>query len=395
MRLFEKLLASGEKRFALLVIEGLRRAGESRPIQFERERFRLMVGGNAFPLSGFYEEYRTATQHVRSGVVRRAVQSWRVEARPRGAAAVSPERLLPVLLPRAAVELLRLNADDESVCPHQVIGENLAATIGLAGEPASLDGEALAKAGLDFTTGWQAACDNLRRCDPSADWTPIASSCFACESDDRTAATRLLLSDQIAELRLAGDPVAIVPDADVLLVAGADDPNALRTITKRARNEFQHAQSLSGFAYRWSGGEWRRWLPTRTHPAHATLKLLELETLARDYMQQKRYFEELGRKAGEPMCLATFSAMQHERTGEPMSFTVWPEGLEIMLPEADEVVFFQPDATGENGCILARVPWERVRLILGDLMEPLESYPPRWLVRDFPHAQRLAELDRD
>jgi hypothetical protein len=395
MRLFEKLLVSGEKRFALLVIEGLRRAGESRPIQFEKDRFRLMVGGNAFPLAGFYQEYRTGSQQIRSGVVRRAVQSWRVESPPRAPAAISLDRLLPIVLPRGVLELLELGtAGDEIAWPHKVMGEHLAAAIALPplanAKPLSRD--ELTKAGIDFENGWDAACESLRRRGAKSEWRQIGPSFFACESDDGTAAAQMLLPEGLAELPLVGEPIVIPAAADRLLAAGSDVPDALVKLAQHARGEFQHARAISGIAFRWTGGEWSPWLPPCGHSAYGALKLLQMETLARDYAQQKRFLEELGRKAGEPICLASYSAVEDEHTGEPLSYTVWPEGLEILLPEADQIVFFQPDATGESGRVVARAPWARVERELAGVIEPLGCYPPRWLVRDFPDTARLRAL---
>jgi hypothetical protein len=213
-----------------------------------------------------------------------------------------------------------------------------------------------------------------------------------CESDDAGAAARMLLPEEIDTLPLAGETVAIPLAPELLLAAGCDDPIALTKLAEFARSQSQHGPSLSGFAFRRGGGSWRPWLPDHNHPAYAPLKLLQMETLARDYLQQARFLEELGKKAGEPICLASYSAMQDDRTGEPLSFTVWPEGLEILLPRADQVVFFQPDATGESGRVVARLAWAQVERALGDLLEPLDSYPPRYLVRDFPAAERLEEI---
>ena len=62
------------------------------------------------------------------------------------------------------------------------------------------------------------------------------------------------------------------------------------------------------------------------------------------------------------------------------------------MPRADQVVFFRPDATGDRGEIVARGAWEQVQEAAGDLMEPAPVYPPRYLVRDFPSAERLQAL---
>jgi hypothetical protein len=200
------------------------------------------------------------------------------------------------------------------------------------------------------------------------------------------------LDEEILALPLAGEPVAAPANRGELLLAGVQDAAALSALARRAREAFGHPQAISGYVFQWMEGQWRPWLPPREHPAYAPLKLLQLESQARDYLQQKRLLDELGRKIEEPLCLASFSAMEDERTGEPMSFTVWPEGLEMLLPRTDQVVFFQPDAAGESGRIVARAPWDRVQRVAGDLMEPAAIYPPRYLVRDFPSAERLAEF---
>jgi hypothetical protein len=212
------------------------------------------------------------------------------------------------------------------------------------------------------------------------------------QSSDGSAAARMLLPEEFDALPLAGHPVVLAASPELLLAAGADDEGALTALARRAREALDHPRAISGFVFRLAGGAWNPWLPEPGHAAHAPLKRLQVESQARDYMEQKRFLDELGRKARDPLCLASFSAMEHEETREPMSFTVWPEGLDILLPKADQVVFFQPDVTGETGEVVARAPWDRVQLLAGDLMEPLEMYPPRYRVCDFPSPERLRAM---
>jgi hypothetical protein len=38
------------------------------------------------------------------------------------------------------------------------------------------------------------------------------------------------------------------------------------------------------------------------------------------------------------------------------------------------------------------VPWDRVVSEMGDSMEPLDYYPPRWSVEQFPTKEQLQKM---
>jgi hypothetical protein len=66
---------------------------------------------------------------------------------------------------------------------------------------------------------------------------------------------------------------------------------------------------------------------------------------------------------------------------------VWTEGVLTLLPQADVVIFVRADSS-----VAGSVPWERVREVAGDLMEPLDMYPKRFRVERFPSPEQLAAL---
>ena len=69
-----------------------------------------------------------------------------------------------------------------------------------------------------------------------------------------------------------------------------------------------------------------------------------------------------------------------------MSYAVWTESVESLLPQTDLVVFGGME--GEP----TMVPWSRVLEEVGHLLEPLDIYPPRYRVREFPSAEQLAAM---
>lgn len=397
MGLFDKLRVPSQKKFARLVIRGLREAGETRAIEYEQDRFRLVIAGKPLPLANFHRDFCAATPDQQQNIIRRAVSTCRIEPPPTPAE-FDARSMLPLLWPRSFIELAALQQEDgESTAPwpHQIVGARLAAGVA---RPTSaglqpLTHAELRSSGLSWNDAWEMALGNLEQRNKDA-WRRAAEGYWECESRDGSASARLLRIEEIASLALRGGPVVLAPHRDLLLAAGADDPAALAALAERARSAFDHPQAVSGATLRLEENAWRPWLPAVDHPAYAALKLLDLESQGRDYLQQKRFLDMLGRKAETPLCLASFSATTDPHTQQPRSFTVWPAGLEILLPEADEVVFFQPDATG-GGEVVARGPWDSVRRNMGELMQELDLYPPRFLVREFPNTEQLCDLVTD
>jgi hypothetical protein len=91
--------------------------------------------------------------------------------------------------------------------------------------------------------------------------------------------------------------------------------------------------------------------------------------------------------------VASFSALQNKETGRVTSYSVWSEGVDCLLPQTDAVMFFRPTAP-DDGKIVAGGAWEHVRQIVGDLMEPLGTYPERYRVRGFPSPAQIERIGK-
>ena len=56
------------------------------------------------------------------------------------------------------------------------------------------------------------------------------------------------------------------------------------------------------------------------------------------------------------------------------------------LPKVEYVALFDPETKETR---FAR--WDRLVEVAGELMEPEDCYPPRWLVGDFPSDDQIEE----
>jgi len=78
-----------------------------------------------------------------------------------------------------------------------------------------------------------------------------------------------------------------------------------------------------------------------------------------------------------PQPSGVWAAGAKMQTGELISHCVWSAGVDTLLPETDRVGFVR----GQEVVAFGR--WEKVREVVGHLMEPADMYPPRWHVTEF------------
>ena len=84
------------------------------------------------------------------------------------------------------------------------------------------------------------------------------------------------------------------------------------------------------------------------------------------------------------MFVASFSAV--ERDGRTRTWAIWSRGVVTSLPKVEYVALFDPETKRTRFA-----PWDRLVEVAGELMEPEDCYPPRWLVEDFPSEEQIAE----
>jgi hypothetical protein len=87
--------------------------------------------------------------------------------------------------------------------------------------------------------------------------------------------------------------------------------------------------------------------------------------------------------------VASLSAVQ-KKSGDLVSYCVWGRGVDSLLPVAHKVILISKP--GEDPAAI--VDWDRVREVVGALMEQTDDYPPRFRVREFPSDGALAAIGK-
>ena len=126
-------------------------------------------------------------------------------------------------------------------------------------------------------------------------------------------------------------------------------------------------------------------LPDASHPLYGEFRQFQVQDIAQAYGDQKAGLDRVHEKTEQDIFVASHMVVQTDN-GEIFSYCVWSKGVLALLPCSDRVAFHQE---GREPSFAA---WDRVMEAVGRMMEPLDMYPPRWRVADFPTDAQLAAM---
>ena len=239
--------------------------------------------------------------------------------------------------------------------------------------------------GVTFYEALEAATENLSSMEAKFVGPESGEGAYLSATGDNYDSSRLLLKDAIRQFQVKGDHIAMIPNRDNLVVVGSEDVKGLAGMAKVAAQAMKEPRPISGIAVRLDGDEWVPWLPDESHPLYRDFQRLHLQSLGQDYAQQKDLLDKLHEKNGEDVFVAAFSAIKSP-DGKIISYATWTETTNSLLPKTDVLVIGRIDGG------IAMVEWQKVVDVAGDLMEPLDIYPPRYRVREFPSEKQLKAM---
>ena len=366
--------------FAQWVTDGVRKAGVTANIVYDPVRFSLTQGkdGTVLFLANAYKEYCSATEPIRSKVLQRIVRSWFMGAMalPESFDDLHPD-LLPVVRTRSYFDLANVNKGKGAVLPHQVLGEHFGVGLvyDLPEAMRSITQDNLDDWGVTFYEALEAARHNLTQLEHAFIGPKEGEGVYLSTIRDSYGSSRLILLDLIRRLRVAGDFVAMVPNPETLIVTGSDDLDGLKGMLGLAANGLHEPRPISGIAVRLDGDEWVSWLPEPSHPLYNDFRGLQLQSIGRDYAGQKEMLD----KGDEDIFVSSFNLVQHPETKQFMTYCIWAKDVVAFLPRTDQIAFMRrPDDPPRIA------QWDRVVEVVGDLMTPMDIYPERFRVSEFP-----------
>jgi uncharacterized protein YtpQ (UPF0354 family) len=381
--------------FARLMIDRIQRAGEKGRLSYQRDEFRIRGEGErsaALMLGNAFKEYCAAEEAERERVLKHWVRNWfnLLRDMPEEFEDVKPD-LLPIVRSRSHFELNQLRGLAESGTPiswpYVPLGEHfgVALVYDLPDAMRSVPQANLDTWGLTLYEALEIACQNLAELPAKFIGPQSGDGVYLSATGDNYDASRILSRELIDQFQVAGDPVAMIPNRDTLIVAGADDEAGLDAMAKMAAKALEQLRPISSVAVRYDGNDWVPWMPEAGHPLYKQFRRFFFDTLGRDYAEQKELLDKLHARTNKNYFVATYDVVQDPQ-GRLSSYMVWTERVESLLPQTDLIVFGSMDGDP------AMVPWSKAMDVVGHFLESLDIYPPRYRVREFPTAAQLAAM---
>ena len=240
--------------------------------------------------------------------------------------------------------------------------------------------------GVTFYEAMEAARRNLE--ETTKGYASIGdNNVYVFRSCDSYDAARLSLTERIADLELAGKPVAMVPNRDSLLITGSDDPAGLQIMADIAQKGLAEKYTLSGIPLILEDGAWTDWMPPQDHPVWRRFRDIEVQFVGSLYAEQKKLLDAIHQRDETDIFVASYSAMA-KNDSAPISYCVWSRDVDSLLPVTQKIAFCDPNAELKTSF----GDWSKAAEILSELMEPTDDYPPRFRVREFPSAEALKKI---
>jgi len=389
-------------RFTRLFIERLRRGGETRAIKYDRRHFALIVDGGRVNcnLGNLFHYYNSFSGQKQEDFLRTQVRNWFVTQKeiPTCFDDVKAD-LLPKLESRAELEAEKLDGRFGKR-PYHAIGEHLGLMLVYDWPDAVMwlgQGE-LRKWGVTFNAAIEIARQNLETLAPPVLTSP-RPGLYVSRTGDSYDATRLILVELIRELPVRGSPIAIPANRDTLIITGSDDEEGLAAMAETAAEAIKQPYSIAPLAFRLDGDDWVSWSPGPEHSQHAAFKTLELDHLGNAYARQERRLKGICSKGEQEFCFpGAFWVGRNTETGVPSSLSILNQPtMPMSCPKADALSICRAPSENIQREDICVVDWDDALAILGDAVQPLETYPERYLITEFPTGtkwQRLKEVER-
>ena len=410
--LAQRKLRRRRQRFVEGLSTRLEKAEALRPITYDDDLFQLQLGGGqTINLINFWTEHRTLdaeqqTRHIES--IAQGLFQAQFEL-PEDYEDVRID-LMPKVWARAAFDRLELEATVKGTTPPPPsmtpLGSHLLLGVvyDLPNSMKTIRREDLGTWEVTFYEAMEQAVENLRSRPMQVarigaggdedDDTPVDGGLFLAMIGDSYDATRVLLVPDLVEaeqLPITGEPIAMMPCRDALLVTGSEDEDGLVAMAEIAARMIENEpRPLAPTLLRYAEGEWSDYHVAASHPAASPLHQLELRFLAEEYEVQKTLLQQVEAKRPQPLEVADLMIFRHRETDHWSSVAVWGRHVQALLPKSDYIAL-----VSEIGAEPVYVTWDDVMSLTGELLEPVDMSPPRWKVTEFPHPKAIEILAED
>ena len=383
------------KKFAQALMAHAQHNSFAHPMHFDADRARILTGANGdqiVNLANLYKQYRDAARADRPRVLEMCMAILRDTSLPHTFEEVRA-KLLPAVRARSYAESVRLSARLAGTAlpgtSAAALGDDVVTVIAVddADSMSIVTAAQFDAWGVSFDEALDAALDNLRAI-PGGGFARGPDGVMVGDWNDAYDSSRLLLPDVIHRAGI-GDPVAMIPTRDSILLAPAGDRRALLAMLAMADTaRKEQGRTVSAAMYHFRNRSAQPYTPDDEEVARGLAQLRQ-RYLAEDYADQKTLLDDLHDKHDIDLFVASFMLVQDNHAREEFSLCTWSEGVDALLPKSDRIALVRFNEQGEAQRA-GMYDWDAVSAVAGHLMTPEpDTYPIRYRVSQFPDLTLL------
>lgn len=388
-------------RFAKLVIRRFAKAG-MRDLEYRESDFSIQRPGtaNAVFLFNVYQNYCQADPQGRTTLLNRFVNAFAADSKIPTDLASAQKTFMPVLRDFRYISLSRLALESRGTTEVHLTPElafapelSVLCACDFQDSISLVNQDKLDAWGITLEDAVVIAKENLRDRTAPSGFTRLNNGVFLGSWNDSYESARLILPDYFYRLPLQGDPVAFIPNRDILFVCGELDRAGLKFMVEEgAKTHFENGYPLSPSLYVLREGHWEKFIPQDTYLQKQVLDL-QKRRAAMDYAEQEKYLAAIFEREGKDIFVAACQLFREDDGGH-FTHCVWTKDIDSLLPLTDEVtlLFDAGSSEGETRANI-RLPWSEAQTHLAEWMEPVKGLiPGRVRVRRFPEGALLEKL---
>jgi uncharacterized protein YtpQ (UPF0354 family) len=370
------------RQLAQRVSQEFLKHGESRPMQFDAERFVIKIGESrsgsvVINLHNLYNEIENSPAEHHDEIITHYVKGW-----------IAPRDIpndYSVAQPRLGVSVQYAGVVEQfPEWVHRDLASDLCVLL------VDDDGDTLAYVLEESVRKWQVsleACigDAIRNLKKSPWPLEQIGHMFYSRAHDSYDAARILLPEVIRQLPLKGEPVVLLPDRECLVITGSDDVDGLTQLAAMGHVRFEEAsRHISAVPLILKDGAWKAFVPpepTRATFAHLARLYDVIHHGAHTSLLREKY-----KAQTQDVYLAEIRVF---KTADERyeTFTCLPSNGPTLLPKADRVVLYDLQA----GAVQVTA-WADLFRVLGGEMSRVGQHPVRYHVARFPSLAERQQM---
>lgn len=335
MGLFDKFSKPKLDAYAIEFIRQLKSVGDQRNWQFDSGAKRLVEvtpegggSGALIELGNLHGEYAAAAPSARDALLQRHARGMQPKKIPDNFAHAEG-KILPVLIVDSARGTPAI-LDAQRKRPDRIQWPSMPlfarVEVALAYDTADsmihINGATLESWKKQLGEVLPVAMKNLQRATPRS-MKVLEGGVYSAAFGDSYDAARLLLTDWILTHHVKGQPLAMVPNRNTLLVTGADNEVGVAAMISMAEKQLQQPRAVSPLLLRLNETVWEPYFPA----AHAErLTRWHWQSRIADHADQKKQLDQWFKQRGEDIFVATFVVKQDNLSKTIASHCSGPKG---------------------------------------------------------------------